>query len=110
MTNEDVIKTLMQLEYPYPFCEEQEKVNEALSLAIRAVSIDLDERDADAFESGYIVGLSETKKGKWIKKNKRVERDYFYFCSNCQYGISKAFIFFKFCPNCGADMREADNG
>lgn len=39
MTSEDIIKTLKQLEYPYPFNEEQEKVNEALSLAIRAVKI-----------------------------------------------------------------------
>ena len=37
MTNEDIIKTLMQLEYPYPTCEEQEKVNEALLLAIKAL-------------------------------------------------------------------------
>lgn len=38
MTNEDIIKTLRQLEYPYPTCEEQKKVNEALSLAVRAVN------------------------------------------------------------------------
>lgn len=37
MTNEDIIKTLRQLEYPYPTCDEQEKVNEALDIAIKAI-------------------------------------------------------------------------
>ena len=37
MTNDDIIKTLMQLEYPYPDNEEQHKINIALNKSIRAL-------------------------------------------------------------------------
>lgn len=50
----------------------------------------------------------EPKHGRWEKKGisiKGIEKE---FCSECKtwsYGRSKAF-----CPNCGADMREMENG
>lgn len=37
MTNDDIIKTLMQLQYPYPDNEEQHKINIALYKAIEAL-------------------------------------------------------------------------
>lgn len=93
MTNEDIIKTLRQLEYPYPTCEEQEKVNEALYLAIKALE-------------------NEPKKGKWIR-GKIAFYDTCPFCNTsvrqyiCEIFLDEGEM--NFCPNCGADMREADN-
>lgn len=48
--------------------------------------------------------LPQTKRGKWI------ENDYFStsHCSVCDIRILTAQNWFKFCPNCGADMRESD--
>ena len=43
----------------------------------------------------------ERKKGKWIPKNDR------WHCSLCD-GIAPKGIRWEFCPNCGADMRGAD--
>ena len=37
MNNDDIIKTLMQLEYPYPDNEEQYKINEAINKAIEVL-------------------------------------------------------------------------
>ena len=99
MTNEEAREILKKIEED-GWNITQETL-EAIDLAIKALSVDLDERDADAFESGYIVGLSETKKGKWNKCGWAVE------CSIC--GEDFPFDIHNFCPNCGADMREADN-
>ena len=51
-------------------------------------------------------------RGKWIKQNPSNELDGDYYCSACGYGIDIADgsitpfdVGFKFCPNCGADMR-----
>ena len=73
-----------------------------------APTIDMDERDADAFESGYIEGLNaERQKGKWI--DVPCERDLLfntgikYTCSVCGKFNSNGHS--SFCPDCGADMR-----
>ena len=55
-----------------------------------------------------IEALKEQKTGKWIKKHGIIN------CSNCkQCGWSESFEAtvhrFKYCPNCGADMRGEDN-
>lgn len=51
--------------------------------------------------------VEERPKGEWIVKGQDI------YCSVCnqesafnEFGASK---FSNFCPNCGADMREADN-
>ena len=48
-------------------------------------------------------------KGKWAKTGQSfVFPDKFrnYCCSECQFEIDK--IKYRFCPNCGADMRESE--
>jgi len=48
----------------------------------------------------------EREKGKWIADNHD-----FWVCSNCKFPSEAhgANILYKFCPNCGADMRGADD-
>ena len=58
---------------------------------------------------------SERKKGKWIPHSEtcreyigtvlvRVDYDY-WLCDACGYRVEKGQPMYKFCPNCGADMR-----
>lgn len=107
MTNEEAREILKKIEED-GWNITQETL-EAIDLAIKALSVDLDERDADAFESGYIVGLSETKKGKWELRRFDLDTGISnaYFCAAC--GRPKGQIYNDFCASCGADMREADN-
>lgn len=63
---------------------------------------------------GFGGYLEQPKKGKWIKINpeKRGYADT-YRCSNCLANVQLSYwnkeCKYDFCPNCGADMREADN-
>ena len=47
----------------------------------------------------------EREKGQWIADNHD-----FWVCSNCKFPSEAhgANILYKFCPNCGADMRGAE--
>ena len=125
MTNEDIIKTLRQLEYPYPTCEEQEKVNEALLLAIKAVKqmdscpvFSDDDVKQPCVESPCAIKALENEpkkgeanerpQGEWKVKGRDVSNTTWHvFCSNCNCDMFIEFT--SYCPNCGADMREADN-
>lgn len=47
----------------------------------------------------------EREKGKWLPENRTM--DAFWVCSSCGFPSEDhaANILYKFCPNCGADMR-----
>ena len=73
----------------------------------------LEERDADAYETGYLQGHVDgylkaeknyaTPLGEWLK----IDEDWFDIkCSIC--GI-KMVRNFNFCPNCGAKMKVGEN-
>ena len=82
MTREEAIAILSDIRSDYNcFDENEEPKYHALSMAIEALKVD-------------------PKRGHWIKTD-------FYFekCSNCSDLGLKGF---KFCPNCGADMREVE--
>lgn len=49
--------------------------------------------------------IEERPQGEWIM-NKTSVRGRNYTCTNCKKVSRNKF---NFCPNCGADMREADN-
>ena len=50
----------------------------------------------------------EHKKGKWISRKNELKNKDWWTCSECQGRFDYEW---KFCPNCGADMREeSDNG
>ena len=67
-----------------------------------------DEQVKEAFEKAkkakceILAVQTERKKGKWIADNHD-----FWVCSNCKFPSEAhgANILYKFCPNCGADMR-----
>ena len=69
---------------------------------------------AGAYNEGYMCGSREAEKarkqGEWIDCK---EFPYLANCSNCGYQMDthEEHGYFKFCPNCGADMRKggADN-
>lgn len=59
--------------------------------------------------------IEERKKGKWIPHSEKsreyigtvlvnVEYDY-WLCDACGYRVENGQPMYKFCPNCGADMR-----
>ena len=53
----------------------------------------------------------ERKRGEWVENADNVwwEGSESRFCSCCGQGINVECVpWFKFCPNCGADMREAN--
>ena len=54
----------------------------------------------------YVIGMleQEPKTGHWIWN---IDKTYCK-CSKC--GIGMGHTEYDYCPNCGADMREADNG
>lgn len=60
--------------------------------------------------AGLIKGVAELPviesrpKGKWIE-----DTGLYATCSNCKENLYQA-IEYKFCPNCGADMREVKSG
>lgn len=80
-------------------------------------------KDCDGYEAGYSAGLKDAERpqGEWVKGreisrtmlgNKVEHIDYSdYTCSNCGLVLENLFYwhdgspFYKFCPNCGADMR-----
>ena len=76
-------------------------------------TVDLDERDNDAFETGYIKGLCENRPtGKWLKWEDERWGGVWHYCSNCRRdalcdrvdGIFKQ-VLSDFCPHCGAKMK-----
>ena len=82
MTNKDAIELLTYMKGAYG-----KRPQQALNKAIRALQ-------------------NERQKGKWIKWNFKTFGafgDWEYKCSNCEkvYGGE-----YKFCPECGADMRK----
>jgi len=89
MTNEEAIKVLEGQKYPFPEYSKDVELNTALDRAIKALSV------------------PERKKGDWIRF-KNFEEGYFHIkCSKCgQYwSIDDHAKIFKYCFNCGSDMR-----
>lgn len=58
----------------------------------------------------YTVIEPEREKGKWLPENRTM--DAFWVCSSCGFPSEAhaANILYKFCPNCGADMRGEKDG
>ena len=68
----------------------------------------LEERDADAFESGYIQGLSKITKGEWLCDDKYLDCR----CSICNsYALERGDYpeLSPYCPQCGARMEVITN-
>lgn len=73
---------------------------------------------SDAIEA-LPTAESERKTGKWIPIESLIAEDVFgsrrlvaqYMkCSNCSYWGDVTYMLFRYCPNCGADMRGDENG
>ena len=72
----------------------------------------------DNFDIGYIQGLEDGRKertpsnkrtpNKWIGHYDNLSQSFYWACDICNY--KQSWGRFKYCPNCGADMRgeEAD--
>ena len=52
---------------------------------------------------------SERKKGKWLSELKE-DGDSLLRCSICNYPVSYFWSRTNFCPECGADLKEKNNG
>lgn len=52
--------------------------------------------------------VAEVRHGRWVNTNKKVEQ--MCKCSECGYPVSYFWSRTPYCPNCGALMREDDNG
>lgn len=88
MTNEDAIEIIetFRLIFDSPEVENKEVLLGAIDKAIEALK-------------------NERPHGEWIM-NKTSARGRNYTCTICKKVSRNKF---DFCPNCGADMREADN-
>ena len=69
------------------------------------VDADLSEYSDKLWKEAYGRGKNERPSGEWIM-NKTSARGRNYTCTICKKVSRNKF---DFCPNCGADMREADN-
>jgi len=56
----------------------------------------------EAYQSGYEEGNNERPQGEWIKHS--TYKDVL-ICSKCNHGSNQFYDTFKFCPNCGAQMK-----
>lgn len=75
--------------------------------ADRPSAVDLSSVYSTAYKSGYEKGKADRPQGEWIE----VEEDWrhqieFWKCSECDFAVSSRY---NFCPNCGADMKGADD-
>lgn len=86
MTNEEAIVELRDLISD----DRTDKENEALLIAIESLR-------------------NERPKGKWKLYKSPVNRIYQCSCCGKNSPDFTAYMKMNFCPNCGADMREADN-
>lgn len=60
--------------------------------------------DRGQYEKGYADAKAERKKGKWIDARDFCDE---FVCSNCQLTSKNLY---NYCPFCGADMREEEDG
>jgi len=107
MTNEDVIKVLEGLKYPFPEYYKDVEVNEALDIAINAIEtgeVYMNGEDYNVFLEGYKQGKKdfERPEGKWIEDREG------YKCSICGRRIETEVFEnpvtrYPFC-HCGARM------
>ena len=85
MTNEEAIKIIdkgLDIGNQMPFLT-VDQMNEAKQKAIKALS----EQRTGHWKEEYIGGAYEV-------------------CSECHFRITKVYIMFNYCPNCGAKMEE----
>lgn len=73
----------------------------------RIVKLAWETSDSEDFEKSVFIAIAtaptieERKKGKWIENSPVTRR-----CDQCGYVIRDWFWHqFRYCPNCGADMR-----
>ena len=101
----DAIEELVEKAQPEKVCIanvtlSEEQVREAVEMAKRGI--------VQVFPSAQ----PERKKGKWERHYSRpnVYADLFWHCSECGYKSDNqyAYLYYNFCPNCGADMREKE--
>ena len=100
MNSQQAINLLKGLEQSLDdYCELNDEGKAAFRMAIEALELF---GNAEQLPSAQ----PEREKGKWIADNHD-----FWVCSNCKFPSEAhgANILYKFCPNCGADMRGADD-
>jgi hypothetical protein len=66
-------------------------------------AIELEEAYNNGWSDGFSEGENERPQGEWVVHS--CYKDVI-ICSNCNSGDSRWHKDFKFCPNCGADMRK----
>ena len=94
-------------------------IGEVIMTIDNAPTVDMDERDADAFETGYIKGICEQNpQGEWVTVRKYYDdflKNIIYECSCSVCGArfpfaqipetsEECYYHFDYCPSCGARM------
>lgn len=61
----------------------------------------------DVFKSQPPADVRENIHGEWINK-RTMQHDGEFYCSVCDFVLDSFMqgVFYNYCPNCGADMRE----
>lgn len=123
---EAIEQFFVKVKYYHPHSKGRKTIptEEVLDIIDNAPTVDtsddkyLEERDADAYETGYLQGHIEVYQkaekdyaipiGEWkciCSLQSWQFTDEHYECDKCHYKGSKS----NFCPNCGADMRKEEN-
>ena len=79
-----------------------------IELLITAPHLDVEDQTTDWEEAAaYLIanGVTVCEKGEWLES--MCLDDCFWVCSNCRFQseATAAPQLYKYCPNCGADMR-----
>lgn len=90
---------------------ERERLKEAFNADLQTLQT-LDEHTMDLIlieiDEAPVADVAEVRHGRWVNTNKEVEQ--MCKCSECGYPVSYFWSRTPYCPNCGALMREDDNG
>lgn len=68
--------------------------------------------DENGMHDVPIIDFVARKRGEWVQHGLRFQ----FYCSNCEHEImtnvysDNPTALWKFCPNCGADMRGEEDG
>lgn len=103
MTNEEAIKRLKEIDIRDALQEDYDALYMAIE-TLKQEPITVETINQYCKEHNYVLCEkgTESKTGHWF--NSKVY-DNFYICSECG---ESGYNTFKYCPNCGADMREGE--
>lgn len=102
MTREEAIKGLKVLRRDFSGYKPNEEMFDMAIEALQTPPIS----QRSMYQAGYKQAQEDRPKGKWVDE----DGTYYANCSKCGYQMDthQERGYFRYCPNCGADMRSTE--